>query len=695
MKEARKERFRNWRKEGHLSFVQSLFFKSYATVFMTGMFLLVFSIWLLRDSLYYVVEDLMDDRMESDIDYLCDELVEHGGTDAEWSVRDGALYIGNKRIGDGLKEHAETKIMDHCGAISNSLFYFFVITEDEEAAAANKGWNLKNGHYKRVAGTTRGGHGVRLEGTFLEKSVADALEKSPDGSYAATVDIDGRQIFARYELLRNRQGTIVGCASVGRSIRDMHRYIFQQQQRAVFLIAAFIIGTCMVLGLLVHSIIERLQRIQAQLRIIGTGDYPEKPLAMEHEDELSFIADTIDDMVISLKRNEQIKGELKVAAEIQQAMLPNIFPAFPEHDEFDIYAAMRPARNVGGDLYDFFMTDETHIAVIVGDVSGKGMPAAMFMVRTKTLLKSYLQMGLPLSEVIFRTNQNLCEGNDDGFFVTAWIGILDTESGMLTYVNAGHNPPVILTEDGKQKLLRSKPQLVLAGLEGTVYRVETEMLSPGSRLFLYTDGVTEAVNEKEELFGTERMMNALAGEGDQSARGTVERVRKELRSFIGSTEQYDDITILMLHYIKKAEHEDSVVREFEAEEERLDEVLEFAEKELTHLGCPEKMLVRILISVEELYLNIAKYAYGDMNGLMRLEIAREGTDGAKLVFSDHGIPFDPLRHAAPDITQSVGERKIGGLGIYMVRSFMDAVNYKYENGQNILTVIKNWNGGME
>lgn len=261
----------------------------------------------------------------------------------------------------------------------------------------------------------------------------------------------------------------------------------------------------------------------------------------------------VDNLQKVTAEKERINAELSLASSIQAHMLPCIFPAFPEHDEFDIYATMTPAKEVGGDFYDFFMVDDTHVAAVMADVSGKGVPAALFMVIAKTLIKNHAQNGLQPCDVFTTVNRLLCDGNDAGLFVTAWMGVLDITSGKLTYVNAGHNPPLIRQNGGKFEYLRSRPGFVLAGMDTIKYRQNELMLSPGDRLYLYTDGITEATSAAKELYGEERLSAYLNGHVDDTAEDILHGLKADIDSFVGEAPQFDDMTMLMLDYKSKQE----------------------------------------------------------------------------------------------------------------------------------------------
>ncbi len=246
---------------------------------------------------------------------------------------------------------------------------------------------------------------------------------------------------------------------------------------------------------------------------------------------------------------ERINAELSLASDIQSHMLPCIFPAFPDHDEIDIYATMNTAKEVGGDFYDFFMTDNTHVAFVMADVSGKGVPAALFMVIAKTLIKNHAQLGIPVNDVFTSVNKRLCEGNDADLFVTAWLGILDLTNGELQFVNAGHNPPLIC-QNGEFRYLKAPAGFVLAGIDDFVYKKNELTMQPGDRIFLYTDGVTEATNLVEELYGEKRLKDFLNQHTGGSAAEVLSQLKEDIDEFVGEAPQFDDITMLMLDFEK-------------------------------------------------------------------------------------------------------------------------------------------------
>lgn len=250
---------------------------------------------------------------------------------------------------------------------------------------------------------------------------------------------------------------------------------------------------------------------------------------------------------------ERIATELSLATRIQADMLPNIYPAFPERPEFDIYASMDPAKEVGGDFYDFFLIDDDHLCLIIADVSGKGVPAALFMMASKIILSHNAMTGKSPAQILTDTNTTICANNREEMFVTAWLGILELSTGKLTASNAGHEFPAIKKPDGAFELVKDKHSFVIGGMEGVRYKEYTLDLEPGSKLFLYTDGVPEATDAQNELFGTERMLAAL----NECPEGTPEQLLKTVRlavdSFVQESEQFDDLTMLSIEYRRKKE----------------------------------------------------------------------------------------------------------------------------------------------
>ncbi len=244
------------------------------------------------------------------------------------------------------------------------------------------------------------------------------------------------------------------------------------------------------------------------------------------------------------KKSSRIETELNLATKIQISMLPCLFPAFPGHENIDLRAIYHPAKEVGGDFYDYFIIDKTHVGVVIADVSGKGVGAALFMTISKTVLKNQLQLGISPAEALTNANRQLCENNDAGLFVTCWAGVYDTESGILTFVNAGHNPPVVLRKGEPAQFLVQRSGFVLAGMEDFRYKQQELHLSAGDEMFFYTDGVTEATTEDNTLYGDSRLLACLDNNRNTSIGNQLAALKDDIDLFVGDAEQFDDITIM-------------------------------------------------------------------------------------------------------------------------------------------------------
>ncbi|MDO4483438.1 MAG: SpoIIE family protein phosphatase [Clostridia bacterium] len=437
-------------------------------------------------------------------------------------------------------------------------------------------------------------------------------------------------------------------------------------------------------------IINNLHKINASLSEITDGNLNVQVNVRTNE-EFSSLSDDINSTVSTLKRYiaetaARIDKELEYAKQIQLSALPSKFPPYPQQDRFDIYAQMIAAKEVGGDFYDFYLLDEDRVAILCADVSGKGIPAALFMMRAKTIIKELAERRLAVNEILTLANEKLCESNESAMFVTAWMGILDLTTGKLQYANAGHNPPVLL-QNGTFTYLKSRPGFVLAGMEGIRYRLNEMNLAPGDRIFLYTDGVTEATDAKEQLYGEERLLTYLNGHAGLNAHDLLHQLKEDIDRFVGDAPQFDDMTMLMLDYMKGGQAMKE--KTFPADARALGDVQAFLEGELEQLGCPMKLQMAISIAIEEIFVNIAHYAYNGEDGTANVGIAYdEPTGTVTFRFRDHGKPFNPLEHQDPDITASVEERDIGGLGILITRKTMDNLEYSYEHGENVLTMQK-------
>ncbi len=323
----------------------------------------------------------------------------------------------------------------------------------------------------------------------------------------------------------------------------------------------FIILGVLFLNLLKKNITNPLRDEQ---HIIN--EYKENKNAEKTVENLSFIssnneiqdlAEDFSSMVMEIERHidqvksitaekERIGAELELATKIQASMLPNIFPPFPDRKEFDIYATMTPAKEVGGDFYDFFLIDDDHLGMVMADVSGKGIPAALFMMASKILVNNFALMGGSPAKVLEQTNTTICKNNEQEMFVTVWFGVLEISTGKITAANAGHEYPMIKKADGSFALFRDKHGFVIGGMNGMHYKEYEFTLEKGGTLFLYTDGVAEATNAQNELFGTDRMLDALNIDPQANPKTLLENMKNAVNEFVGNAPQFDDLTMLSI-----------------------------------------------------------------------------------------------------------------------------------------------------
>lgn len=301
-----------------------------------------------------------------------------------------------------------------------------------------------------------------------------------------------------------------------------------------------------------RSMVENLENEESMEVSVKTGNEIEE-LFDSFKEMYGDVRDYINQLSVVTAEKERIGAELDVAAHIQASMLPCIFPAFPERKEIDIYATMDPAKEVGGDFYDFFMVDDRHLAIVMADVSGKGIPAALFMVIGKTLIKDHTTPGRDLGKVFTAVNNLLCEANSEGLFITAFEGVLDLVTGEFNFVNAGHEMPFVCKADGAFEPYKIRPGFVLAGMEDMRYRAGSMILEPGDKIFQYTDGVTEATNIHNELYGMERLEVILNKVKCGTSHEILPAVKADVDEFVGEAPQFDDITMLCLEYKERME----------------------------------------------------------------------------------------------------------------------------------------------
>lgn len=402
-----------------------------------------------------------------------------------------------------------------------------------------------------IVSDSHGNEGKSLEVTGI---MLDTSEIQPKTAFIA--ELYGESCYCMYQ---ESEGYLI-LAAMPRSEAALSRNVavgVTTTMQVIVFAALFI----MIYILVKHLVVDNIYKINDSLSAITDGQLEtvvDVRSHVEFEDLSNDINSTVDTLKKYISEAEaRIDAELALAKAIQHSALPSIFPPYPNRTEFDIWGDMYTAKEVGGDFYDFYFVNEDTLAFLIADVSGKGIPAAMFMMTAKTLLKSYAETGMSVEEVFIHANEELCAGNDAGMFVTAWMGFLDTKTGKITFANAGHNPPLIKHADGTFAYLKSRPGLVLAGMEGIRYRKNEVQLEPGDIIYLYTDGVTEATNIHEELYGEERLLNLLNETTDLDTKAICEMVKSDVDQFVGEAPQFDDITMVCIRYNALQEKEEA------------------------------------------------------------------------------------------------------------------------------------------
>lgn len=405
-----------------------------------------------------------------------------------------------------------------------------------------KGFLLVTNEEQEIVGTLNGQSGIVLQDTGLQ--LDPAVMPQDEVFFAA---VYGVPCYCMYVISEGYYIIAVLPQSEAVLSRNVSVAITTTMEILVFA-ALFVLIYVLIKRLIVNNI----HRINGSLAEIGAGNLNVVVDVRSHE-EFSQLSDDINATVTTLKRYiadaaARIDAELEFARSIQRSALPSVFPPYPNRRDFDLFASMEPAKEVGGDFYDFYFVDEDRLAFLVADVSGKGIPAAMFMMTAKTLLKSCAESGLSVEEIFTQVNEKLCQGNDAEMFVTAWMGILNTQTGLVTFANAGHNPPLVKHADGSFEFLCTRAGFVLAGMEGVRYRKNELQLEPGDMIFLYTDGVTEAMDTNNELYGNTRLCEILDQSAREDAQALCSAVKASVDQFVGDAPQFDDITMLALRF---------------------------------------------------------------------------------------------------------------------------------------------------
>lgn len=443
-------------------------------------------------------------------------------------------YGGFIQVGYDEKAHYESMYVAVLEVVRNRH-----VGEDGFLIVADSKWNIISDRYNNDAQPI----------TILTAMTRDFASIDKAVMFDEGIYIGGKfqRCFCMYDETEGFRILAVYPYSEAMASRDVSLKVMTAMQILIFG-ALFILIFYLVRKLVVRNI----HKINESLSAITDGNLDTVVDVRSHL-EFDSLSNDINATVDTLKRyikeaEERIDAELAFAKAIQHSALPTVHPLYDNRKEFDIFASMHTAKEVGGDFYDFYFIDEDHLAFLIADVSGKGIPAAMFMMRSKTIIKSYAESGMSVEEVFTLANEKLCEGNDAGMFVTAWMGILNIRNGKVLFANAGHNHPLVKHSDGTFEYLKSRAGFVLAGMEGVRYRKNELVLEPGDAIYLYTDGVTEATDLNEELYGEDRLHSILEKYKDETMEVICSEIKKDVDLFAGEAPQFDDITMLALKF---------------------------------------------------------------------------------------------------------------------------------------------------
>ncbi|MBQ4244811.1 MAG: SpoIIE family protein phosphatase [Clostridia bacterium] len=463
-------------------------------------------------------------------------------------------------------------------------------------------------------------------------------------------------------------------------------------------VAIMLLAMLVLYNIIKRKIIRPIITLQSATEEIVEHIDSDKPVDIDvhTNDEIEMLADSFTEMNEKLRdyirqnaaitaEKERIGAELELATKIQADMLPNIFPAFPEREDFDIYAVMTPAKEVGGDFYDFFLIDDNRLALVMADVSGKGVPAALFMMMSKILIQNQVLSGKSPAEALEAVNSQICSNNREEMFVTVWLGILDLKTGLLTAANAGHEKPIVKKAGGEFEVFNDRHGFVIGGMDGMKYKDYQIQLDRGSKVFVFTDGVVEATSEDDELFGTQRTLDALNSVKDETPETLLKKTEEAVNAFVGNASPFDDLTMLCVSFTGKDDDDEEITIDNEISE--IPRAVDFVAERTESLSFSFKDRNQIEVAVDEIISNIVHYAYGDKKGKAALKFERD-EKGITLTVEDSGMPYNPLEKPDPDITLSAEERGIGGYGIFIVKKVMDEIAYEYSGGKNILTMRK-------
>ncbi len=530
--------------------------KNYFTIIIYLLVACVISLFFVGYLLFNAIEiqgkELFSILEDSDLRYLRETIGK-----ARYHVRNGALYAGDICLGDGTKEKANQDLFKNYTAVTGANCFVYMRCSDDGLGWCKDSSEIMGGynesHYICVCDSMGQGSEKSFVGRKFSKERAELIEAK--GFFSFPYDyLDNGEIVngvmrarAVLDITTNK---IIAIVVVTRNINTKQLSVERLGIHIAFGILIIIVIITSSLAFLLSLHTDRLRKIINYLSKIDNGVLPDEPLKLSDKGTMKDVEEAVNRMVDSLKYNKRVSEELELAKGIQTNMIPKNFDKFNKRKEFDLFGEMRPAKEVGGDFYDFFMLDKKHLGLVIADVSGKGVPAAMLMAVAKTLIRNFALMKLSIDDVFKKTNNLICGNDETNMFITAFIGSLNLETGVLQYVNAGHNLPLIFNKE-KIEFANIKTGVVLGVIENYEYKTGELEIKPGDKLLLYTDGVTECKNDKNGFFGDSRFKDLIKKNTDYDPKALINSVYDELKAFADTTEQSDDITMLCVEYKQK------------------------------------------------------------------------------------------------------------------------------------------------
>ncbi len=626
------------------------------------------------------------------------------------------VYAGGEiRAVAGVGSYLETVDRAVLNTTVGKNGYAFLVNEKGQIIASGKRTG-ETAAFSEISGDLR-----RSNNTAL----GEAAERMAAGERGfLRLELDGREVYLAYAPLQKLGwsfAAVIGVDEVTAPAQESRNMILKAAEdtavsqsaaikRMLFALAAAVIAVmaliCMAGALFSGKLTKPIRRLTEEVAETGGGNLGRR-IYITTGDEVEDLGNAfnrmrdqiqeyVEHLAVLTAEKERIRTEIEVAARLQADMLPEAEGIFRGSEEFTLAAFMTPAKGVGGDFYDFFFAGQDRLVLVMADVSGKGVPAALFMVVSRMIIKSritgedrdFIEKEKVLAKTVEEINNILCDNNPDGMFVTAWIGILDLKEGKLVFVNAGHCRPLICHRgrDCIYESLLGGP--VLAGLKNIRYRQGEIRLQSGDTLLLYTDGVTEATGQARELYGEKRLKAAAEkyGKAGTMPEGLISAVLEDVEAFQGEAEQFDDITMLALRYYGKG----FMKKTGKPDIKHIKEFSDFLENRLREKQVRVDTALKLRMAADEIMANICSYSGAEE---ITVSVRVEEKEGGKarevsICFEDDGIAFDPTKKPDPDVGELLRERKPGGLGIYLVKRRMDKMTYRREGGRNCLMILK-------